>query len=143
MAIQNIASPIPRCRRRRGVEAVEVAMTMPLLVLTMFASIETTHRWHLENMLKLVAAEAMKAGASRNGDSTDAQAVFDAHVAALGIHEATLTFSEDFDDPTPGHEISVAATANWAANRDFLPSAVFWSSGTLKSGAITYRREGL
>jgi Flp pilus assembly protein TadG len=129
--------------RRRGIEAVEVAMTMPLLVLTMFASIEMTHRWHLENMLKLTAAEALKAGAARGGDSGDAQAVFDAHIAALGIAEATLTFSEDFDNPTPGHQVSVAATANWAANRTFLPAAVFWSSGTMSSGVITYRREGL
>ena len=118
-------------------------MTMPLLVLTVFAAIETTHRWHLENMLKLATAEAVKAGAKRGADSQDAQAVFAEHVGALGIQNAVLTTSADFDNQTPGNPLSASAVANWTANRTYLPGAFAFGPDNLTSGVVTYRREGL
>ncbi len=130
---------------RRAVEVIELILTLPLITLAIFATLEINHRWHQEKMLRVAVYEAMKAGASKDGTSADAIATFDANVQALGINGATLEFlpsQTSFDAATPGGELQLQATASTSSNAQLTPSVIV-GLGDFDSGIIYYKKEGL
>ena len=131
--------------RRRGIEVVEVALTLPLLTVTLFGMIEITHRWHLEKMLKLATHESMKAGADVGGDSEVAEDVFLQHTAAIGINGAELLIGptvEEFDNGAEGQILELTGTAPASLNRAVTPPIIN-DQRDLSGGRITYWRESL
>lgn len=132
-----------RTTHRKGIECVEVAVTLPLLVIAMFSTIEITHRWHVEKLLKLASYEAIKAGCSRDGDAEDADRVFQEHAAALGISQARLIFNRNrLNNSNTGQMIRFRAVAPAANNQIVAPFNVSFSP-TLSGGFVFYRKEGL
>ncbi len=128
---------------RRGIEAVETAITLPLMTLVMFSTIQITHRWHVEKLLKICSYEAIKAGAARDGDSQDAIRVFEEHSAALGINGAVLRINEErFDNARTGMYLNVRGTAPARFNR--MPAPINLNFNDWMSGGFVYhRKEGL
>ena len=132
-------------KRRRGIEVVEVALTLPLLTVALFGMIEITHRWHLEKMLKMATHEAMKAGADVGGDSEIAETVFLEHATAMGIKGAELVVGpsdDDFDNGNQGQLLELTGTAPATLNRAVTPPIIN-DPRDLSSGLITYWRESL
>lgn len=138
-----------RCKRkyrlfgiRRGVEAVEAAMTLPLLTIVMFGTVQICHRWHVEKLLKIATVEAVKAGASVNGGTVEARAVFADHTEALGIEGAWLWITNTNAATPVGSWITGQGLAPSHLNR--LPCPVRLDIGfNMSSGWVFYRKEGL
>ena len=130
-------------QRRRGVEAVEAAITLPLLTIVMFSTIQITHRWHVEKMLKLATFEAIKAGAAEDGNADDAIRVFNEHCQALGINDARLVISRSrFDDAEVGDYLWLRGRALARSNRFPAPISIDMSNW-LSGGWVFHRKEGL
>lgn len=130
-------------RKRTGIECVEVAITLPLLVIAMFSTINITHRWHVEKLLKIASYEAIKAGCARDGNSSDADRVFREHAEALGINRARLVYNRNrLDNAKTGQMIQVRALAPARFNQIMAPIQLNFSP-TLSGGSIFYRKEGL
>lgn len=131
-------------RRRRGVEAIEAAITLPLLTLALFGTVEVTHRWHLEKMLKIASYEAIKAGAAVDGTAADANRVFQEHTEAMGINKARLRIRRRrlFDDASPGDTLIVEGRALSSRNRPPTPNMIPFRN-TMSGGLIYYRKEGI
>ena len=128
---------------RRGVEAVEAAITLPLLTIVMFSTIEIAHQWHVEKLLRIATAEAMKAGAASEGDSRDAIEVFNEHTRALGIQNARLVLNRRrFNDARTGQYLWCRGIA--PANSNRLPAPVRINrSNVISGGWVYHRKEGL
>ncbi len=134
---------LSRKKGRWGVEAVEAAITLPLLTLVMFSTIQITHRWHVEKMLKLAAFEAIKAGASKDGDADTAVQVFNDHAQALGINDARLVIDHSrFDNAQTGDYLWVRGVALSKTNRFSAPINIQLSSW-MSGGWVFHRKEGL
>ena len=127
---------------RNGVECVEVAMTLPVFLIVVFATVELTHHWHVEKMLKIAAYEAMKAGADSSGTADDAIQTFEQHTTALGIVGAELELDESsFDLANPGEMLSCRGIAPTTGNKIELPFELY-ASDTITGGWVYYRKEG-
>lgn len=133
-----------KSRFRRGVEAVEAAVSLPLLALAVFATVEIAHRWHVEKMIKIATYEAIKVGAAVDGSSEDAIRVFDGHTKAMGIRGARLSINRSaFDRAEPGDRISLEGRAIAKLNKAPTPQIMPFESKTLTGGRIIYYKEGL
>jgi len=132
-----------RQKRRSGTESVEVAITLPLLLLVMVATLNITHRWHVEKMLKVASFEAIKAGSTREGTSADAIRVFNEHATALGLTDARLDVDASiFDNAEVGDLLMMQGTAPVAGNQFLTPINLVFSD-QISGGWIFYRKEGL
>ena len=128
---------------RRAVECVEVAVTLPLLMLVTFAVAQITHRWHVESMLKLATYEAVKAGAMKKGGADDVTRVFREYSNALGIQNASIVFSgSQFNDDTAGRLLRARGVAQAAPNRLDLPIYLDFGS-EMATGWVYARKEEL
>ncbi len=117
---------------------------MPLLTLALFGTIEVTHRWHIEKMLKIASYEAIKAGAAVDGTVADADRVFQEHTEAMGINGARLRVRRRrlFDDSSPGDTLIVEGRAPSRRNLAPTPNIIPFRN-TMSGGPIFYRREGI
>ena len=130
-------------KNRRGVECVEVALTLPLLLIAIFATVAIAHRWHLEKMIKLATYEAIKVGCAVDGDAEDAKRIFSQHVAAMGIEGATLNIDEDsFNDAKVGDLLRLRGTAPISNNRLLAPVSLSLDPN-ISGGWVFYRKESL
>ena len=94
-------------------------------------------------MLKLASYEAIKAGASPDGTSEDAERVFNLHASALGIKSARLALSKNkFDNASTGEFLNVRGVANAKSNRFPAPISLDLNR-VMSGGAVWYRKEGL
>ncbi len=140
--LRNFPKPI-RPRKRRGVECVEVAVTLPLLLIAAFSTIQISHRWHVEKMLKIATYEAVKAGAASDGNADAAQTTFASYCNAFGINDARLVMNTGrFNSAETGQILSAQGRARTRSNRLPTPVAIAfgnWMSG----GTVFHRKEGL
>lgn len=119
-------------------------MTLPLLVLVSFATIQISHRWHVEKMLKIATYEAVKAGALKDGDADDVQRVFEDYTAALEIQNAEIIFEEsEFNNAAVGDRLRARGTAESASNQYSMPIYVDFSGDVMTTGWVYARKEGL
>ena len=132
-----------RRHSRRGVECVEVAVTLPLLLFVTFGVAQISHRWHIESMLKIATYEAVKAGAMKNGDAQDVEQVFQEYTNALNIRDARIVFSRaQFNDDTVGRRLRARGVAEASQNRLKLP--IYLEFGPeMRTGWVYARKEGL
>lgn len=128
---------------RSGVEAVETALTLPLLLALVFPMLHLTHNWHTEKMLKIAAFEAVKVLGHRDGTLDRAHATFTEYATAFGIEGATLEVDPVFaDGRVPTDEAFwVRGVAPQPENRLPLPLNISFGS-QLRSGQVFYRKEG-
>jgi len=132
-----------RDRKRRGVECVEVALTLPLLLIAAFSTIQISHRWHVEKMLKIATFEAVKAGAASGGDADAAISTFHSYCDAFDIKDATLGINRDkFGNAWTGRILSARGSAPARSNRLARPIALPLSA-SLSGGRVFHRKEGL
>ena len=132
-----------RRKSKKGIEAIEVALTLPLLTIVMFATIQITHHWHVEKLLKLATFEAMKAGASETGTAQDAIDTFETHCAALGINDVELVIDEtEFDSAETGDYLYLEGKALAQSNQILMPAQIGLSDW-MNGGVICHRKEGL
>lgn len=129
--------------RRSGVECIEVAITLPLIGIAIFATTELAHHWHLEKMLKLATYEAVRAGCDVNGSAEDAVRAFREHAEAMGIQEARLLFNRPkLQNAEVGEMLRFQGVAPARKNRLFNSPVNLKLSEQLSSGHIFYRKEG-
>jgi len=110
-----------RSQPRKGIETVELAITLPLIFLILFASIEACECIFLQQALTEAAyhgaLEGTNNGATENRVLQRAQSLVDAR----GIQGASITVTGaggvDFDDLVRGDTFSVAVQASISANR--------------------------
>ena len=128
---------------RNGVECVEAAVTLPLMLMVFFATVQLTHHWHIEKLLKIASYEAMKVGAASGGTQADAVAIFNQHTESLGIVGASLEFSgPSFESADVGELLGCVATAPVESNE--YPSPISLGlPDTMAGGWVYARKEGL
>lgn len=127
-------------RRRRGVECVEVAITLPLLVIVCAATMQVCSRIHVSKMLHFATYEAVRAGGEVDGNEEIARKIFEDRTNALGIEGAVLNLSGGFDSAPPKSRITAAAYAPTAENSLPFPTYLVMPR-TIKGGKVIYRKE--
>lgn len=121
-----------------------MAVTLPLLVLVSFATIQISHRWHVEKMLKIATYEAVKAGTLKDGDASDVQRVFEEYTTALKIEDVQIIFDQgSFNNASIGDRLRARGTAETASNQYGLPIFVDFNTDVMTTGWVYARKEGL
>ncbi len=127
---------------RRGVEAVEAAFSLPLIILILFPVLHICHNWHNEKMLKFAAFEAAKVVGSPNGSISEARQIFEEYTNAFGIKDAELEFEPlNYANLVPDTPFWVRGSAPMRGNKLALPLNLSFSN-RLRSGQVIYRKEG-
>ncbi len=129
--------------RRRGIESVEAAITLPILFLILCPVLHLTHTWHVEKMLKIATYEAIKVAGKPDGTYEDAVVVFEEYTNAFGITNANLIVPEQFQIEQLDRDelFYLRAEASRATNTLPLPFFVGFN-GKIDSGWVYYRKEG-
>ncbi len=127
-------------RRRRGVECVEVAITLPIFILLAGVTLQIVHRIHVSKMLHLATYEAVRAGGEPSGNAAIARRVFEDRTKAFGIEGAKLFLSASFDRAKPRARIAARSTAPTAANSLPFPTYLILPS-KITGAKVIYRKE--
>lgn len=101
---QPVAVRSRRCRGsrwRRGTAAVETAVTLPLLILLVFGSMELANGIFLNQALSLAAYEGAREACRPGGTSVTASARVSEVLSARGIEEYELVIEPDVTEETP------------------------------------------
>ncbi len=110
-----------RSRPRKGLETVELAITLPLVFFILFASIEACECIFLQQALTEAAYHGALEGT--NNGSTESRIIQRSQslIDARGIQGASIVVTgaggSAFDDLARGDSFSVSVQANIAANR--------------------------
>ncbi len=103
--------------KRRGTATVELAVSLPVIVLLVFGGIEAANFIQLKQDLTICAYEAAKKATRDNASMQEAIDRFNEIATAKGISGATITFTPDFNSSTAsGTEITVQVTAPAESN---------------------------
>jgi len=86
---------VKRRRFRRGIAAVELAITLPILVSFVFGTIEVCNLIFLRQALVTTTYEAARVAVRSNATHASATASAEAVLAARGISGAKVAFSVD------------------------------------------------
>ncbi len=96
---------------RRGVAAVELALTLPILVAFTFGAIETCNLIFLRQALVSTTYEAARVAIQNNATTADADARAQQVLAGRGITNATIVFNPaDVENTARGTPIAVTVT---------------------------------
>lgn len=107
----------PRVRHRldsprNGVAVVEVAVTLPVLVMLVLASIEAANAVFLKQSLTIAAYESARTLSSNGGTEAKALARFNEVLSARGITTATYNVTPSITPQTdPGTQFTITTTA--------------------------------
>jgi len=97
---------------QRGIAAVELALTLPILVTFVFSSIEVSNLIFLRQALLSSSYEAARVSIRNNATNASATASANAVLAARGISGATVAFNpSDVATVSRGTPITVTVTA--------------------------------
>lgn len=111
-----------RSMRRRGVEIVELAFALPVMVIIVFGIIETAQLIFIKQSLAVAAYEAGRVVAREEGTKAEAEARFTQIVesrgaVAGGLKEVSITFTpSDVENVPNGDPIQVDVTAPVGVN---------------------------
>jgi Flp pilus assembly protein TadG len=110
-------------RNRKGTATVELAFSLPMIVLLVFGTIETTSLISFRQRLLTAAFEAARTTSAPLHTSTSGIAAGKAILDARGVNGATITVSPDpVTSKTPtGTEIAATVTAPFASNACMQP----------------------
>ena len=78
-------------KQRRAIESVEVAICLPVLVLTTFATIDICNVIHLKQIANSIAFETVRHSSRKGTTFEESVAVGEAFAAARGIQKVNLT----------------------------------------------------
>lgn len=126
---------------RRGIECLEAAITLPIFITVVLATVNICHCWHVEKLLRIASYEAVKAACRPDGTEEDAKSVFATQAKSLGIQGAVLEMkaSPKFKPGATGEWIDVCGTAPLSENKILSPVQVYFGN-TLSGGWITHRK---
>lgn len=132
-----------RSHKRRGVECIEVAVTLPVFITVMIATISICHTWHMEKLLRVASYEAIKAACRPEGTVEDAKRVFATQAESLGIAGSHLEVetSENFAPGMTGESIEVCGKARITSNWILAPVQLYFGD-ELRGGWIMHRKVG-
>ena len=134
-------------RRRAGAAVLELAVTLMVLLLLSFGTVEFGHFFFLKNTIQGAAREGARAAIPPSTSNTDVTSAVNASLVAAGLNPAQFTIQvkvngnvANASDATTGQRIEVRVTANWGTV-GLRPLGII---ATSKSGlgAATMRREG-
>ncbi len=109
-------------RQRLGVEIVELAFALPVMVIIVFGMLETCQLIFMKQALAVAAYEAGRVVAREDGTRAEAEARFEQIVASRGavvggLKEVTLTFTpNDVEGAAKGSQIRVDVAAPVGVN---------------------------
>ena len=128
---------------RKGIEAVEAAVTLPLLTFVMFASSHIAHQVHVQTCLKIAGSEAVYAWGKVGGTQEDAKRVFQENCDALGLQNCRFVVRRVSRSGAnnPDQIIRVSPRALARTNQIPLPLPIPISGRWILCEDIIYRRE--
>lgn len=119
-----LGTPIVRsaARHRSGAAIVEFAIGLPILVLILFGTIETTNMLFVKQSLKIAAYEATRVAIVPGADQANVQAAVDDILKTRQTEDYHAAIEPaDFESAPVGDPITVRVTAG-CDNNGFFPS---------------------
>ncbi len=108
-------------RQRRGAAAVECAFCIPVVIILMFATLETCSGIFLKETLTVAAYEGVRVGVRRRATASAVQTRCEEILAARNIQNATITITpSNFDSLDALDPITVTVSAPTAGNSLFI-----------------------
>lgn len=103
--------------RRLGVEIVELAFSLPVMIVVVFGTLEVCELLFTKQSLAVAAYESGRVAARRDGTAADAQTRFDQIMAARRVTGASLTITPaDLSGVAVGEQIRLETTAPVSGN---------------------------
>jgi len=125
--------------RRRGAALVEFAVTLPLLVLILFATIEACSMVYLQQSLKIAAYEGVRVALVPGSQTSNVQRAVNQTLSERRINGASVSITPtDYAEASPGQYVRVTATA--PAQGNSLVGAWFFG-GRMLSGSVEMMKE--
>ncbi|MEZ6123620.1 MAG: pilus assembly protein [Planctomycetaceae bacterium] len=125
--------------RRRGVAAVEAAVTLPLLVALVFGSIEAANAIFLKQSMSIAVYEAVKVAASPQGDPALAELRCREVLQSRGITEYQLSITPQNLSSTTAAGTRVTVSLTVDADSSLIGPMWFFSDATLGKTASMIR----
>jgi len=136
----NLRNRTTRCsRRRRGVAVTEFAVCLPVIMLIIFAMIESCTMIFLKQSLTVASYEGMRTALIENADEADVRRSCQQVLDDRSIQGGTISIQPaNFENLPPGEYIQVTVTA--PADRNAVIPGSFFRGRTL-SGAASMMKE--
>lgn len=126
-------------RRRRGAALIEFAVTLPLLVLILFATIEACSMVYLQQSLKIAAYEGVRVALVPGSQTSNVQRAVNQTLTERRIRGSSISITPtNYAEADPGQYVRVTATA--PAQGNSLVGAWFFGGRTL-SGSVEMMKE--
>ncbi len=122
---------------RIGSATVELAVTLPVLVLFFFSTVEISSRMHLKQTATSTAYEAARRVTAIGGGDSDGKAVANSVLSARNISNAEVTFLPGSFDCIRGTEVTVVVEIPFENN---LPFGTLFSGSSVKS-SVTFIKQ--
>ncbi len=124
---------------RRGSAVVELAITLPVFVLILFGTIETTTMIFLQQSLEICAFQGARVAMIPSSDSTKVNTACDTILSDRKVNSATVTITPtDFQAQPYGTTIRVRVTAPCNSNSPFSP---WFYGGKTLTGEVAVMKE--
>jgi Flp pilus assembly protein TadG len=125
--------------QRSGSAVLELCIVLPLLLLFLLATIETTSMIFLKQAVKIAAYEAVRTSIVPGSTSENVQAGADDVIKLRRVKGASVTITpNDYPSSPYGTPITVKVTAACKANSLFLP---WFYGGKTMVGEVTMMKE--
>jgi len=102
--------------RRRGVAVSELAVTLPILVLLCFGTLEACGMFHLKQSLAIASYEAARVALIPETLTDDVKYQAELILTGRGVTDFTVTVSPDVETANVGDFIAVTSTADCSSN---------------------------
>ena len=134
-------------RRRAGAAVLELALTLGVLLLLSFGTVEFGHFFYLKNTIQGAAREGARAAIPPSTSNTDVTAAVNASLTAAGLDPAQFSTEvrvngtvANASAASSGQRVEVRVTATWGTV-GLRPLGIIATSKSVL-GAATMRREG-
>lgn len=132
-------APAQNLKRRRGTAVVELAITLPVFVLILLATIETTTMIFLQQSLELCAYQGARVALIPTSNTAKVSGVCTTILADRNVKSAAVTISPANYESSPyGTLIRVRVTAPCNSNSPFSP---WFYGGKSLTGEVTLMKE--
>ena len=126
-------------RRRRGSAVVELAITLPVFILILFGTIETTTMIFLQQSLEICAYQGARVALIPSSTTANVTAACNTILSNRNVQSATVSITPaNYDSQPYGTLIRVRVTAPCNSNSPFSPW--FYGGHTL-TGETTLMKE--
>lgn len=130
--------PKSNIQPRRGVAAVEFALTLPLLMILVVGSIEASNAIFLRQAMTIAAYETAQIASAYGGSEAEAKQRGQEILDSYGVDDATITVFPPITAMTaPGDKVEVTITA--PSNANSLGPSWFFKDSTFERKFVMYR----